>query len=137
MTSENANAVSHDDIIKLYFSLKEEYRKNAVFLMNDETAMHLRTLKDNNGNYLWRSSDDTILGRPVITSQFMPSHSPSAKAVLFGDLSYYWIFERQPLTLKLHREIYAVQGQLRITAYERLDGRLVKPEAVKVLQMKA
>jgi HK97 family phage major capsid protein len=28
--------------------------------MNDETALTLRTLKDDNGNYLWRDSDDTI-----------------------------------------------------------------------------
>jgi HK97 family phage major capsid protein len=63
---------------KLYFSVKPEYRKNGVWLMNDETALALRTLKDSAGNYLWRDSDDTILGKPVVMNSAMPSAAAGA-----------------------------------------------------------
>ena len=39
-------------MVKLYFSVKPEYRKNGVWMMNDETALTLRTLKDADGNYV-------------------------------------------------------------------------------------
>jgi len=54
------NTLSYDEIVELYFSIEAEYRKDAVFIMNDETAFYLRTLKDDDGNYLWNSNSDTI-----------------------------------------------------------------------------
>jgi HK97 family phage major capsid protein len=47
--------ITYDDVVKLYFSLKSEYRTNAVFLMHDDTAMALRTLKDSTGNPIWNA----------------------------------------------------------------------------------
>lgn len=45
-------SLTYDEVINLYFSVKAEYRKNGVWLMNDETALVLRKLKDSDGNYL-------------------------------------------------------------------------------------
>ena len=67
----------------------------------------------------------------------MPAPAAGKKAIAFGDLSYYWVIERQPLTIKRLNEMYAVQGQIGFTAFERLDGKLILPEAIKVLQQKA
>ena len=58
-------ALTYDDVIGLYFSLKPEYRENGVWLMNDKTALALRTMKDKDGNYLWNQANDTILGKKV------------------------------------------------------------------------
>ena len=58
-------ALNFDDVKALYFALGAGYRRNAVWLMSDETAQHLRTLKDGAGRYLWRDTDDTIFGRLV------------------------------------------------------------------------
>ena len=82
-------SITYDDIIRLYFSVKPEYRKNGIWLMNDETALALRTLKDSAGNYLWRDSDDTVLGKPVVINNAMPSAAAGAKPIVFGDFSYY------------------------------------------------
>lgn len=68
-----SDTVSYDDIIALYFATKPEFRKNGVWLMNDNIALTLRTLKYKNGNYLWHQSDDTILSRPVVSSPYMPN----------------------------------------------------------------
>ena len=46
-------------VIKLYFSLDKKYRRKAVRVMNDDTALKLRTLKDSSGAYLWNHADNT------------------------------------------------------------------------------
>ena len=134
-TAASAATFTYDEVVKLYFSLKAEYRSNAVFLMHDDTAMALRILKDSAGNPIWNAQNDTIFGKPVITTASMPLPTAGAKPIAFGDLSYYWVIERQPLSIKRLNERYAIQGQIGFAAYERLDGKLILPEAVKVLQM--
>lgn len=56
VTAAGTDAITYDEVIKLYFSLDKHYRKNAIWI---ETALHLRTLKDSSGNYLWNHSDNT------------------------------------------------------------------------------
>ncbi len=104
--------------------------------MHDDTAMKLRTLKDDAGNYLWNSSNDTIIGKPVITSPYMPEVKTGAKPIVFGDLTYYWIVERQPLSIKRFNELYVLRGQIGFAGHERIDGKLIQPDAVSILQMK-
>ena len=130
-----ASDIAFDDVIDLYFSVKPEYRRNGVWLMNDETALTLKKMKDNAGNYLWRGSDDTILGKPVIISEYMPNAEAGAKPILFGDFSFYWIVKRSPVTVKALRELFALHGQVGYLAFEFVDGRLVRLEAVKALQI--
>ena len=127
--------ITYDDVISLYFSVKPEYRKNAVWLMNDVTALALRTLKDSAGNYLWRDSDDTILGKKVIMSEFMPDAESGSKPIVFGDFSYYWVIGRRPIGVRTLSEKFAALDQLGYLAYEFLDGKLIRPEAVKVIQI--
>nr|DAP54788.1 MAG TPA: major capsid protein [Caudoviricetes sp.] len=62
-TALTAETLTYDDVISLYFSVDKEYRRNGIWLMNDKTALVLRKLKDNNGNYLWNQANDTILGK--------------------------------------------------------------------------
>ena len=99
--------ITYDDVLGLYFSVKPEYRKNAVWLMNDKTALGLRTLKDSAGNYLWRDSDDTILGKKVIISEFMPDAEFGSKPIAFGDFSYYWVADRQGRAFQRLNELYS------------------------------
>ncbi len=127
--------ITYDDVISLYFSVKPEYRRNAVWLMNDETALALRTLKDSTGNYLWRNSDDTILGKRVIISEYMPNTESGSKPIAFGDFSYYWVIGRSPVSVKTLSEKFAIHDQIGYHAFEFLDGKLIRHEAVKVIQI--
>ena len=63
--------------------------------MNDETAMALRKLNDDNGNYLWNPNSDNIIGKNVVISKFMPCAGSGKKPVVFGDFSYYWVIDRR------------------------------------------
>ena len=142
VTAASATAFTADEVFDLFYSLKAPYRRNAVFLMNDSSVKALRKLKDGNGQYLWQPSltagtPDMLLGRPVYTSAFMPAMAASAKSILFGDLSYYWVADRQGRSFRRLGELYATTGQVGFLASQRVDGKLILPEAVKVLQQKA
>lgn len=142
VTAASATAITADEIIDLFYSLKAPYRKNAVWILNDATIKAIRKLKDNNGNYLWQPSltagtTDTILGRPVYTSSYVPTIAAGAKTIAFGDFSYYWIADRAGRNFKKLTELYAANDQTGFVATQRVDGKLILPEAIKVLKMKA
>ncbi len=135
-------AVTTDDLIDLFYSLKSPYRKNAVWILNDTTVKAVRKLTDSNGNYLWQpaisaNAPDTILGRPYYTSAYVPEIKAGAKAVAFGDFSYYWIADRQGFSLKCLNELYSENDQIGFKASKRVDGKLILPEAVKTLTLKS
>lgn len=71
--------ITFDDVINLYMSVKPKYRKNDVWVMNDETALALRKLKDADGNYIWNHNTDTILGKPVYILEYMPGVTSGSK----------------------------------------------------------
>lgn len=142
VTAASATAITADEIIDLFYSLKAPYRKKAVWILNDATIKTIRKLKDNNGNYLWQPSltagtPDTILGRPVYTSSYVPTIAAGAKTIAFGDFSYYWIADRAGRNFKKLSELYAANDQTGFVATQRVDGKLILPEAIKVLKMKA
>ena len=142
VTAASATAITADEVIDLFYSLKAPYRKNAVWVLNDATVKQIRKLKDTTGQYLWQPSlvagtPDTILGRPVKTSAFMPTAAAGAKTIAFGDFKYYWIADRQGRTFKKLSELYAANGQVGFMGTQRVDGKLILPEAIKVLQQKS
>ncbi|WP_279127571.1 phage major capsid protein [Acidaminococcus fermentans] len=135
-------AITFDDMMDLYHSLRNPYRRNASWILNDSTVKAIRKLKDNNGNYIWQPSvqvgqPDRILSLPYRTSSFVPELAAGNKVIALGDYSYYWIADRQGRKFKRLSELYAANGQIGFLASERVDGRLILPETVKVLQVQA
>ena len=134
-------AMTTDDMIDLIHSLDRSYRKKAVFLANDNTIRELRKLRDAEGQYIWQPSltegePDLFLGYRFYASQNMPDIAPGAKAVAFGDFSFYWIADREGRIIQRLDELYAIYGQVGFKLTSRVDGKLVLPEAVKVLVIK-
>jgi len=142
VTSATATAITVDEVMDLFYSLKSPYRKKAGFVMNDATVKAIRKLKDGNGQYLWQPSitagqPDTILNRPVKTSAYVPTIAAAAKTIAFGDFGYYWVADRQGRSFQRLNELYAATGQVGFKATQRVDGKLILAEAIKVLQQKA
>ena len=142
VTTASASAITMDELMDLFYSLKSPYRKNAVFVTNDATIKNIRKLKDGNGQYLWQPSltagqPDTLLNRPLKTSAYVPVIGSAAKTIAFGDFSYYWVADRQGRAFQRLNELYAATGQVGFKATQRVDGKLILTEAIKVLQMKA
>lgn len=141
VTSGSTTAITLDEVMDLFYSLKSPYRKKAVFVMNDSTVKAIRKLKDSTGQYLWQPSvtagePDRILNRPVKTSAYVPTIATGNKVIAFGDFNYYWIADRQGRSFQRLNELYAATGQVGFKATQRVDGKLILSEAVKVLQMK-
>lgn len=129
-------AIKSDDMLDLVYGLKRPYRKSSSFIMNDSTLALLRKLKDNNGAYIWQPSykegePDRVLGYAVNTSPYAPTN-----AIAFGDYSYYNIGDRGIRSFAELRELFAGNGMVGFVAKERVDGKLILPEAVQILKLK-
>lgn len=142
VTAASSTLITADELIDLVYSLKAPYRRRAVFIMNDAAVKQIRKLKDGAGQYLWApgllaGQPDTLFNQRLITSSYVPIPAAGVKAILYGDFSYYWIADRQGRNLQRLNELYAPNGQIGFRVTQRVDGRLILPEAVKVLAMKA
>ena len=133
--ADTVSAIKTDDLINLVYALKRPYRKSASFIINDKNLALIRKLKDNNGAYIWQPSyqsgePDRILGYAVHTSAFAPEDKIS-----FGDYSYYNIGDRGSRSFKQLNELFAGNGMIGYVAKERVDGKLILPEAVQILKI--
>lgn len=142
VTAKSTTAITADEVLDLVYSLKRPYRKNASFITNDQMLCAIRKLKDTTGQYLWQPSmqagePDRILGYAVHTSPFFPTVAAGKPALAFGDFSYYNIGDRGTRSFAELKELFAGNGMVAFLAKERVDGKLVLPEAVKLLTMKA
>ena len=131
-------ALKADDVIDLVYALKRPYRKNAAFILNDKLIAKIRKLKYADGKeYIWQPTfvegePDRILGYPVYTSAYAPEDK-----IAFGDFSYYNIGDRGSRSFSELRELFAGNGMVGFVAKERVDGKLVLPEAVQILTISA
>lgn len=135
------NSPTSDEVLDLIYKLKRPYRANAAFITADSTLAFIRKLKDGTGQYLWQPAltagePDRLLGYPVYSSAYVPTIAAGQPVMAFGDFSYYNIGDRGTRSFAALHELYAGVGQVAFVAKERVDGRLVLPEAVQVLQIK-
>lgn len=140
-TAAATGAVTTDELIDLFYALAAQYRNRAVFFLHDTTAAAIRKLKGSDGQYIWipglGAQPDMLLGRPVYTNSNIASMAASAKAVIFGDMSYYRIQDRPGIYVQRLAELYAGNGQVGFRLYKRTDGVLTVAAAVKHLVMHA
>ena len=135
------NTIAADEVVDLIYKLKRPYRARASFIMADSTLAFIRKLKDGIGNYIWSpglaaGEPDRLLGYPVYTSAYVPAVAAGQPVIAFGDISYYNIGDRGARSFAALHELYAGVGQVAFVAKERVDGKLILPEAVQILKMK-
>ena len=140
VTAASATEITADELIDLVYSLKRPYRKNAKFICNDQTLAAIRKLTDKNGRYLWQDSVQAgepgrLLGYEVHTSPYFPVITAGMPAIAFGDYNYYNIGDRGTRSFAELKELFAGNGMVGFVAKERVDGKLILPEAVKLLKM--
>jgi HK97 family phage major capsid protein len=96
-TSATANQ-GGDLLVDLFYSVIAPYRASsaAAWIVKDSTMAVIRKIKDTTGNYLFQPSlvagtPDTMIGKPIYTDPFMPAIATSAKSVVFGDISQFFV----------------------------------------------
>lgn len=144
VTTAGAGVIAPDDIMDLVYSLPQEYRRNASFLMNRQTIVAVRKLKEATTNaYIWERSlaagqPPTLAGYPVYEAVDMPDIAANAFPILFGDYrSGYIIADRIQVQIQRLVEKYAELGLIGYIARKRVGGQVVLAEAIKKLKIKS
>ncbi|HCM64159.1 MAG TPA: phage major capsid protein [Morganella sp. (in: Bacteria)] len=130
-------AIEADSLIDLKFKLRAKYRKNAVWVMNSNTAAKVQKLKNGNGDYIWRErlqagDPDTLLGLPVFYLENMADD-----VIALGDFKRgYFIVDHETGT-RTRPDNITEPGFIKIHTDKYLGGGLVDSNAIKVLEVKA
>ena len=139
VNSGAAAALTADGLLSVYYAIKTDYARAAVWMLNRSTIGQIRRLKDGDGEYLWAPGlaggvPNTINGAPYVEAADMPDVGASAKPVAFGDFRRgYVIVDR--IAMEMLRDPYtqATSGSVRMIFRRRVGGQVVLPEAI-VLQ---
>lgn len=142
VTGTASGALVPDNFVDTFHKLGQRYRRNASWLMHDDTVKLTRKIKtgiSGDLTYIWQPGltadrPDTILGRPVLVDNGVTAAAASAKSIGFVDLSKYYIVDRLGTTLKRLEELYAETGQIGFRFTRRNDARLVDPSAFVYFQ---
>lgn len=138
-----AATVGADALIQMLYSVPQVYRSSGVWTMNGTTLGFLRTLKDGEGNYIWRpglteGQPETLLGRPVVEALDMPDIAADATPIVFGDLKQaYRIYDRTDIEVLVNPYLLATESKTRFHLRKRLGAGVVRPSAIKKLRIAA
>jgi len=146
LTSASATAIDIDEVMDLFYSVDASYRNapGAGFMMNSSTAKAIRILGFGQTNdfpaYVPGMSvgePDMLFGKPVYINEDMDSIAATKKAIIFGDLSQYYIHEAGGVQILRLNERFADELSTGFIGYRRIDGHLLQGSAVKHILQKA
>lgn len=128
-------AFTADNLIDLYHSLAEPYARStsAGWVMRNNTLGAVRKLKDGQQRYLFDAAipagiagaSGTLLGRPVFADPNVAAVALSAKSVIFGDWSRYWVRLAGPLRWERSDDFSFNTDEVTFRVLARMDGNLV------------
>lgn len=142
-TKQNG-AVTADDFMNLVYAVPSQYRNNGSFIVNSQTELAIRLLKDGKGQYLWQPSvqagrPNTFLGKPIYNEEDcpnIPGAGTSAKVAVFGDIKAgYRIVDRSGMTLTRLNERYAELALVGFRVHKRVGGAVVRADAMRTLNV--
>ena len=143
VNSGHATQITADGLLDLFYGLPAQYRDNSVFVMNSATEDSVRKLKDGGSQYLWvggfASQPETLLGRPVISSEFMPAIAGGATPIAFGDFHRYVVVDRIGFAVQRidGDQQLAEKNQVGFVGRQRVGGRVVQPRAFRLQAISA
>jgi HK97 family phage major capsid protein len=139
--SGDADEITADGLMDIFYDLKSAYANNAVWLLNRQTLKAIRKLKAGDGHYLWQpniglGTPPTICERPYIECVDMPDIAANAYPVVLGDFKRgYKIIDRIAISITRDNLTQASSGKCRFTARKRVGGQVVLAEAIRKLKI--
>ena len=128
VTASGAAALTSDEIYSLWFSVKQSYRQNSVWLMEDLTLAAVRKLKDTTNQYIYspgyQGGPDQLFGRPVYTHSDMDAMTSGKRSVVLGDPKWYIIADQGSTRIEVSRERYIETDQTLVKATRRFDSKI-------------
>lgn len=127
-----STSVIYNDLLALEHSIDPSYRNSAScrFGFRDASLLVLKKLKDGEGRPLWQpgigaNAPDVLCGYKYFIDQNIPAMAASAKSILFGDFSHFWIRDVSGVVLRRLDERYGEYDQVGFIAFERHDSKLM------------
>ncbi len=127
-TGNSATELKFDGLINCKMSVKEQYRRNAEWIMHRDVIKQIMKLKDSNGQYIWQPSvtqgaPDMLLSSPVNESEFAPNtFTTGLYLAVFGNLKNYWIVDSLAMEIQVLMELYARTNQADYLTRIETDG---------------
>jgi HK97 family phage major capsid protein len=143
VAEHEVEAITGDDLIDLFYSIKTAYSSNGAWLMNRKTMAVVRKLKDTDGSYIWErgiagGQPPQLLGRPVYEAVDMPDIAEEATPIVFGDFATgYAIADRTGFEIIRDDLTGAGNGIVKLHARRRVGGRIIMGEALTKLKLAA
>ena len=141
-STSQVTAVTYDSLVNLQHSVDPAYRGSAGWMFNDTTMRELRKIKDGQSRPIFvpgyemgvpGGSPDRLLGAPIAVNQDVANMAASARSILFGDFSGYYI--RDVMALEMFRftdSAFTKKGQVGFLAWMRSGGNLIDANKVRV-----
>ena len=139
----SASVLTADDLIKVKNMVKKGFRKNAKWVMSNDTLTAIELLKDGEDRYIFREDlsgeyDGYVLGYPVEVSDNMAEIGAKADVIYFGDFSGLALKQKaNALEMQVLREKYATQHATGITAWVEFDARVEHTQKIAKVTMGA
>jgi phage major capsid protein, HK97 family len=143
VAEHEVEAITGDDLIDLFYSIKTAYSSNGAWMMNRKTMSVVRKLKDTDGSYIWErgiagGQPPMLLGRPVYEAVDMPDIAAEATPIVFGDFATgYAIADRTGFEIIRDDITGAGNGIVKLHARRRVGGRVIMGEALTKLKIAA
>ena len=134
-----ANTLGADDIIKLFFSIKEIYANDTNFLMSRDALQKIRMLKDTNGQYLWQpnlseNGKSSLFGADIKISTDIPNVGSEALPIAFGNFkSAYQIVDRG--NMRVLRDPFTHKPYVKFYTTKKVGGDVINSDAIKLLEI--
>ena len=78
-----------------------------------------------------------LLGKPVYISENAPAIAAGKTAVVYGDMSGLYVKLAQNMEIEVLREKYATKHAIGVVGYVEFDAKIVEPQKLAGLKMKA
>lgn len=126
-----------DALITIQNSIPTAYQSNCCWVMNRDTLLKCKKLKDANGRSLLnpdltRGYGFVLLGQPIYIDMYVPEDN-----IFYGDLTGYWLKFSQELEISVLYEKYATKHAIGVYCYIECDGKPVEQQKLGVLTISA
>lgn len=140
ITTQSETAIVADDVIKLHDSIKDQFQRNAIWIMSPSTRTALRTLKASTGYYLLNDDISTpfgtsLLGKPVYVSDNMPNIASGNRVIYYGDMRGLATKFNENINIQVLRERYADEHCYGVISWLEFDAKVIDEQQIAVMAM--
>lgn len=140
ITTASATAITADEVVKLHDSIKDQFQRNAIWVMSPATRTALRLLKSTTGYYLLNDDISTpfgtsLLGKPVYVSDNMPNIATGNKVIYYGDMHGLATKFNENINIEVLRERYADEHAYGVIGWLEFDSKVIDEQQIAVMTM--